>query len=201
MSGTLTISLDGYTDLPPGKIANVVTFVEMTAPPAAAPLPAGLAVVRVEHPTAAWYRGLYTRIGQRWLWFSRAVMSDTALSALLASPAAELHVLRRNGEDIGMAELDRSEPGTVEIVSFGVVPEAVGTGAARALMETVLAQVFAGGAKRVWLHTCSFDHPAAVPFYLKRGFRAFKFAIEVSDDPRRTGHLPKTAAPQIPLIE
>ena len=88
MSGTLTISLDGYTDLPPGKIANVVTFVEMTAPPpAAAPLPAGLAVVRVEHPTAAWYRGLYTRIGQRWLWFSRAVMSDTALSALLASPA------------------------------------------------------------------------------------------------------------------
>ena len=30
------------------------------------------------------------------------------------------------------------------------------------------------GAKRVWLHTCTLDNPAALPNYLKRGFTPFK---------------------------
>jgi hypothetical protein len=29
-------------------------------------------------------------------------------------------------------------------------------------------------AHRVWLHTCSLDHPAALPNYMKRGFTLFK---------------------------
>jgi hypothetical protein len=52
----------------------------------------------------------------------------------------------------------------------------------------------------VWLHTCTFDHPAAVPFYLKSGFKPFKFAIEVTDDPRLFGRLPETAAAHVALI-
>ena len=33
---------------------------------------------------------------------------------------------------------------------------------------------WAGGARRVWLHTCSFDHPFAIQNYLDRGFTVFK---------------------------
>ncbi len=66
--------------------------------------------------------------------------------------------------------------------------------------ESTLAYIFGGGARRVWLHTCSFDHPAAVRFYRRHGFRGFKFAIEVSDDPRLAGFLPEDAAPHVPLI-
>ena len=80
------------------------------------------------------------------------------------------------------------------------MPEATGTGAARFLMEAALDKALTGDARRVWLHTCTFDHPAALRFYQARGFRPYKFAIEVSDDPRLTGHLPETAGPHVPVI-
>jgi hypothetical protein len=51
------------------------------------------------------------------------------------------------------------------------------------------------------LHTCTFDHPAVLSFYQKFGFRSFKRAIEVGDDPRLTGETPRTNAPHIPMIE
>lgn len=199
---TIPLDLDGYTDLPPGRIANVVTFLEMQAAPATRPRPTtGLRVRSVAAPTIAWYRDLYRRIGERWLWFSRAVVDDRALAARLADQAIEILALERGEQAIGFAEIDRSTAGEVEIAMFGVVPDATGTGAARFLMDEVLAQVWTPGTTRVWLHTCTFDHPAAVPFYRHAGFRPYKFAIEVSPDPRLSGYLPLDAGPHVPLIE
>lgn len=199
---TFPVLLDGYTDLPPGKIANVVTFLERTDPPPAAPVRnPTLSVRHVSAPTVAWFRAIYRRIGERWLWFSAAVMPEEQLAAFITAPTVEILALSRDGEDIGMAEIDFSRPGEAEIVTFGVVAEAAGTGAARYLMDQALRHAFRPGIGRVWLHTCTFDHPAAIPFYLKAGFRAWKFAIEVSDDPRVTGALPRDAAPHVPLID
>ena len=198
---TIPLDLDGYTDLPPGKIANVVTYLEMTAPPegprAVRP---DLSVRAVLSPDLAWYRSLYGRIGEQWLWFSRFVMPDEHLHALLADPATEINLLERQGEPLGFAELSYAVPGEVEVAMFGVVPEATGTGAARFLMEAALDRAWAADRRRVWLHTCTFDHPAALRFYQARGFRPYKFAIEVSDDPRLSGHLPEAAAPHVPVI-
>ncbi len=200
-AGTIPLVLDGYTDLPPGKIANVVTYLERR-PPAAAPAPLpGFAIRHVEKPGLAWYRDLYRRIGENWLWFSMAVMPDDKLAAILNDPATVVLALEQDGRATGLAELSFAIPGEVEVVMFGVVPEATGTGAARALISAALAQTVRPGIERVWLHTCSFDHPAAVRFYLGHGFRAFKFAIEVSDDPRLTGHLPRHAARHVALID
>jgi GNAT superfamily N-acetyltransferase len=199
---TIPVSLDGYTDLPPGKIANVVTFLERTEPPGLPQTPTdGLSLVHVIQPDPSWYRALYSRIGENWLWFSRAVMPDEELAALISSPTTVILALMRAGDAIGLAELDRTIPGEAEIVTFGVIPEEIGSGAARVLMEGALAHAFSGDVPRLWLHTCTFDHPAAVRFYVRRGFRAFKFAIEVSDDPRLTGFLPENAAPHVPLIK
>jgi GNAT superfamily N-acetyltransferase len=199
---TLAVSLDGYTDLPPGKIANVVTFFEMTAQPLSrrhSP-PEALSLRVVPDPEPAWYRDLYRRIGEDWLWFSRAVMPDAELAALLADPATEVLALEdANGIAVGLAELHYAL-GDVEIAMFGVVPGLTGTGAARWLMQETLDRVWSAGVGRVWLHTCTFDHPAAVRFYGKAGFAPFKFAIEISDDPRQTGHLPDTAGPHVALV-
>lgn len=197
----LLLSLDGYTDLPPGLIANVVTYFEMRAKPSG--LTADPSVTRIAHMSLADYRDLYRRIGQEWLWFSRAVMPDAQLAALLAKPNTEIYVMRRGEVSIGLAELHRAEPESddVEISMFGVVPEATGTGAGRTLMQSALAVAWQGGTKRVWLHTCTFDHPAAVKFYRRSGFSPFKFAIEVSPDPRVQGFLPREAAPHVALIE
>lgn len=199
---TFPVLLDGYTDLPSGKIANVVTFLEMTAPPSpATEAHPRFGIRTVPQPTVDWFRGLYRRIGEQWLWFSALVMPEARLAAYIASPGVEIITATHDGRDIGLAEIDFSVPGDAEIVTFGVVPEAIGTGAANYLMTQTLARAFRPDVRRVWLHTCTFDHPAAVRFYLRAGFRAWKFAIEVSDDPRVTGALPRTAAPHIPLLK
>jgi GNAT superfamily N-acetyltransferase len=200
---TIEIDLDGYTDLPVGKIANIVTFLEMLTPPGqrSARFPSGLRVRTVDHPPLAWYRDLYRRIGEDWLWFSRAVIADEELARLLGQPGTEIIALERSdGIAVGLAELHRHRD-EVEIALFGVVPEATGTGAAGFLMDAALDRAWSPDTARVWLHTCSFDHPAAVPFYRRSGFAGFKFAIEVSDDPRLTGHLPESAGPHVPLIK
>jgi GNAT superfamily N-acetyltransferase len=200
---TIPLDLDGYTDLPPGRIANVVSYLEMRAPPGRRQSQdgGGLSIRSVQAPTLDWYRGLYRRIGERWLWFSRAVMDDRALTVRLADRATQILALERDDETIGFAELDRSVEGEIEITMFGVVPEATGTGAARFLMDEVLALAWVPGTQRIWLHTCTFDHPAAIPFYRRAGFTPYKFAIEVSPDPRLSDQLPRHAGPHVPLIE
>ena len=198
---TIPLALDGYTDLPPGKIANVVTYLEREVPETAPPPRPGFAIRHVEKPGVAWYRDLYRRIGEDWLWFSMAVIPDDKLAAILNDPATHVLALEQEGLATGLAELSFAKPGEAEIVMFGVVPQATGTGAARALMDAALVATMRPGVGRVWLHTCSFDHPAAVRFYRGYGFRGFKFAIEVSDDPRLTGHLRRDAAPHVALID
>ena len=81
--------LDGYTDLPPGKLANVVTYLEMRTPPApqAAPTLSEYSVRRVAMPDLDWHRRLYREIGELWLWFSRLRLSDDELRAILHDPA------------------------------------------------------------------------------------------------------------------
>jgi len=199
---TMEILLDGYTDLPPGKIANVVTYLEMLAPPAglAPPERPDLSLRRVASPDVGWYRDTIRTIGEAWLWFSPLIMPEAELARLLAGPRREVLALEKTGETVGIAELDRAVAGEVEISFFGVAPSEIGTGAGRWLMARVLPLAFAPGVSRVWLHTCSFDHPAAVPFYMRCGFRPYKFAIEVTDDPRLSGIFPETAAPHVALI-
>jgi GNAT superfamily N-acetyltransferase len=199
---TLDISLDGYTDLPPGKIANVVTYLEMAAPPPAARAPErpDLALRLVAHPDVAWFRGVIRAVGERWLWYSPLVMPEAALAAIIADPGMQTRVLERDGTLAGISQLDRRVPGEVEIAFFGVTESEIGTGTARWLMDRTLELAFAPGIRRVWVHTCTFDHAAAVPFYIRSGFTPFKFAIEVTDDPRLTGHVPATAGPHVALI-
>jgi ribosomal protein S18 acetylase RimI-like enzyme len=197
---TFPVLLDGYTDLPPGKIANVVTFFEWSGTAAPPARRADFEVRAVERPSVPWFRGLYREIGERWLWFSAAVTPDDKLSAMIGDPEAEILAISRAGRDVGMAQLDFGKAGEAEIVTFGVVEAAIGTGAAYHLMEHTLARASARGVDRVWLHTCTFDHPNAIGFYQRCGFTAWKFAIEVSDDPRATGALPESAGPHVPFL-
>jgi len=200
---TMPLDLNGYTDLPPGLIANVVTYLQQPVAPVAPRPPADPRdrVDSLRSPPNAWYRALYRRIGDRWLWFGRQTKDEAALAAILQAPTTEILALDRGGETIGFAELDWSVAETVEIVMFGVVAEASGTGAARFLMDHARARAAAEGVRRIWLHTCTFDHPAAIPFYRRAGFVPYKFAIEVAPDPRLTGELPREAGPHVALID
>ena len=197
---TIALNLDGYTDLPAGKIAAVVTHLEMhQRPPASAP-PDRITLRVMERPDIGWYRALYRAIGEDWLWFSRLEMTEAELAAILHRPGNETYVAMADGEEAGIVELDRRDPADVEISFFGLRPDATGKGLGGAMMAAALDLAWRGETRRVWLHTCTLDHPAALTFYRRQGFIPFARQIEVVDDPRLSGILPRTAAPHIPVI-
>jgi GNAT superfamily N-acetyltransferase len=196
---------DGYSDVPTGKVAAVVTHLEMVARPTLPPDPVGDWTLRkVGHPGLDWFRELYLRVGSEWLWFARISMADAELAARIQSPQVDVHALVFEGRDEGLLELDFRQAGACEIGMFGVTAKLIGTGAARWLMNRALelawAQDSARNVERVWLHTCTFDHPAALPFYRRTGFRPFRRQIVVGDDPRLDGTAPCDVAAHIPII-
>jgi GNAT superfamily N-acetyltransferase len=192
-----------YTDVPAGKIAAVVTSLEMTARPAPRPEQpnSGLSLHHVAKPDLAWFRGLFRRVGENWIWFSRLKMPDAELAAIIHDPAVEVSVLKSGEQEAGLLELGFRNSGECELSFLGLTPEFVGTGAGRWLMNRAIARAWSRPIRRLWVHTCTFDHQNAIAFYVRSGFRPFRLQIELADDPRLSGLLPRTAAPHVPLIE
>lgn len=193
---------DGYTDLPSGKLANVVTNLEMRERAPLRPEPDALpyALQRMERPALDWYRSIFRRVGEPYLWASRLLMTDEQLGAILRDPAVEIHALRAGNEDAGLLELDFRDAGECELVFFGLTQEHIGKGAGRWLMNRAIEIAWSHPIRRFWVHTCTLDHPDAVDFYRRSGFVPFKRQIEIHDDPRALGLYPKTAAPHVPLL-
>jgi GNAT superfamily N-acetyltransferase len=194
---------DGYTDLPPGKLVNVVTYLEMRKPPESAAAPPTMweyPVRQVEKPELDWYRKLYREIGEPWLWFSRLRIRDDELRGIIHDPAVDVYALSHDGVDQGLLEFDRRSFPDIEVSFFGVTPGLIGKGAGRALLQHCLPLAWAHNPKRVWLHTCTADHPGALGFYMKFGFVPYKRAIEIADDPRVTGEIARSAAPHVPIL-
>jgi GNAT superfamily N-acetyltransferase len=193
---------DGYSDVPAGKVAAVVTRLETLERPALRSDPPGAWTLRrVDHPDLDWFRDLYRRVGEEWLWFSRLTMSDAELTAIIHAPDVEVYALADDGRDEGLLELDFREPNQCELVYFGVTANLIGSGAGRFLMNRALERAWSQAIARVWLHTCSFDHPNAPAFYQRAGFRPFRRQVEVADDPRLDGTLSREAAKHVPIIE
>ena len=109
-------------------------------------------------------------------------------------------MLTHAGVDGGLLEFDRRQFPDIELSFFGVTPALIGKGAGRALLEHCLPLAWEYNPQRIWLHTCTSDHPGALAFYRKAGFVPYKRAIEIADDPRLTGDVPRDAAPHIPLL-
>jgi GNAT superfamily N-acetyltransferase len=195
------LNLDGYTDLPPGKVAAVVTYLEMRKPPrlSVTPAPTGWILQPIGADIDR-YRTLYRRIGEPWLWFSRTIMPDTELAAIIGDPKVEAFALHDGAEDIGLLELDFRPEGEVELAFLGLVPGIIGKGAGRFLIEEAIRRAFAKPIRRFFVHTCTLDHPGALAFYRRAGFTPYKRAIEVADDPRLTGFLPRDCADHVPVL-
>lgn len=192
----------GLTPVPNDQLATVVTTLEMRARPRPRPLPASsLRLVRWAAPSPAGYRALFTRIGAPWLWFSRLVMPDDRLAAIIGNPKVEVYAaIDPTGVEIGMLELDLRSADVCELSYFGLAPELTGRGHGGWLMGEVLARAWRPGVERLTVNTCTLDHPAALGFYRRHGFVAVRRTIETFTDPRAAGILPPDAAPHIPLL-
>ena len=147
------------------------------------------------------FRALFEAIGRDIMWFSRLIIGDDRLAAIIGDERVECLALVKDGRDVGLLELDFRQAGECELSFFGVVPDAVGGGAGRFLMNEALRRAWSRPIARLWVHTCSFDHPNALPFYQRSGFTPYAVMVEVHGDPRLSGHMPRHASPRVPLIE
>ena len=153
-----------------------VYYLEMLAapPPSTEPPGQGIIVRHIPSPAVAYYRSLYDAVGKDYYWLSRRKLSDGALQAILSDPAVEMHVLHVDGVAAGFVELDRRQSNEIEIVQFGLTPEFIGRGLGKWFLNWIVDRAWSYQPSRLWLHTCTLDHPAAVPNYLKAGFAIVK---------------------------
>lgn len=153
-----------------------VYYLEMLAPiHCAIPAPrSDLTVHHVQSPTVPYYRSLYNAVGNDYYWLSRRKMSDEALAGILHDPQNEMHVLHVDGVPSGFAELDRRQPMEVELVQFGLIRDFIGQGLGKWFLQWTIDKAWSYEPKRFWLHTCTLDHVAALPNYLRAGFAIYK---------------------------
>lgn len=187
----------------PEQVATVVTSLELRERPKPRPAPpAPFRLNRWKEPAPAKYRALFRRVGEPWLWFSRLVMADGALTAIIHDPAVEIYAVEdRRGIEIGLLELDFRKAGETEIGFLGLVPELTGKGHGGWLMAQALSIGWRKDTERMWVHSCTLDHPGALAFYRRHGFVPFERAVESFADPRLAGVLSRDAAPHVPLLE
>jgi len=162
------------------------TYLEMSSPGdlvAASSPDRRLRLERVEECPASFHRYLYAEVGRAYHWIDRLGWTDEQTLAYLASPTVSLWVLYCAGAPAGYFELKREDDGSVEIAYFGLLPEFTHRGYGKHLLSEAVRHAWAEGARRVWLHTCTLDHPAALPNYVARGFRPFKTERYVTETP------------------
>ena len=129
---------------------------------------------RVLAPSPSFLRYLYAATGGDWRWTDRLPWNDEQWLARQADPAVEIWVAMDAGAPAGYFELARLDDGrSVELCYFGLLPHAVGKGQGGAMLTAAVDRMWEMGAVRVYVNTCSLDHPRALETYKSRGFQVF----------------------------
>ena len=151
-----------------------VTTLEMTEPEQlrpADPVPeAELQLVEAAEPSPELARWLYGTVGHDWYWTERTVWTLERWDRWLHEAHVRTWLASHRGTPAGYFQLAFQDDGAVEIAYFGFLPQFVGRGWGGWLLTVATRQAWWQGATRVWLHTCTLDHPAALPNYRRRGF-------------------------------
>jgi GNAT superfamily N-acetyltransferase len=133
--------------------------------------PADASLARIDPPMPAVNASLYAAVGGPWSWTDRLAWSEADWLAYL-SAGVETWVLSVGGVRAGYFELD-PRSGDPEVAYCGLLPDFIGRGLGGFLMTAAIDRAWHIG-RRVWVHTCSLDHPSALAAYQARGFRVYR---------------------------
>ena len=136
-----------------------------------------------------------------WYWQEKRDWPDDRWREYAEAPGLHTFAASYAGEPAGYFELRHDPHGGIEIVYFGLLAAFIGKGLGGAMLGRALQHAWALGPERVWVHTCTLDHPAAVAFYQRSGFCPFRRQVEIADDPRLVGTLRRDAAKHVPIME
>ena len=163
------------------------TYLEMTSPEelraVARPEPPPR-IEEVRECPVSFFRYLYAEVGRAFHWTERLAWSDERVREHLASPDVSLWLMTWLAAPAGYFELKRYDDDSVEVAYFGLLPENIGRGWGKHLLVEAVRAAWALHPQRVWLHTCTLDHPAALPNYMQRGFRQVRQENYTVDIPK-----------------
>ncbi len=174
MAHPLALGLFPIPFEPDGRIRTRITYLEMTAAPAARhyPTPSSLklALLRAERCPVGYYRYLYDAVGQPWLWTDRKRMADEDIEAIIHDERVTILIPYVGGVPAGFAELDARAGTEVNLSYFGLAPEFLGLRVGGFFLRRVVAEAWAGKTTRLTVNTCTLDHPRALAVYQSVGF-------------------------------
>ena len=135
----------------------------------------GLSVIEAEIKNYRFNRYLYQLVGEPWQWSDKSSFSDDKWKAYAQRRELQTWVGYYKGSIAGYYELELGVPGDVEIVYFGLAPYFIGKGFGGYFLSCAIKTAWAtSGVKRVWVHTSTLDHPAALQNYKARGFKLYQ---------------------------
>jgi len=161
------------------------TFVEMTSESQTAPF-AGkkrLDVQQAEIPCPETSRFFYIAVGAEWGWYDRLQWNRERWFAHASRQDLATWIGFTRGSPAGYFELVSHPDNEIEILSFGLLPTFIGCGLGKELLAAAIECAWQTGPSRIWLSTCSLDHPHALPNYQAAGFKIFKTTEAVANLP------------------
>lgn len=132
-------------------------------------------IEQVQFPLPEFNRFLYSAVGGEWHWHERLVWTYERWMQWLNREEQETWVAYVRGTPAGYVDLERQPTtGSVEIAYFGLLPQFIGQGLGGQLLTFGIQRAWELGGQRVWVHTCSLDHPSALKNYQARGLKLYK---------------------------
>ncbi len=119
-------------------------------------------------------RFLYLLVGRDWAWNDKKNWTDDQWRAYAETEGLRTFVAFHDGAVAGYFEMRRDNVNGVEIAIFGLTPKFIGRGFGGVMLTSALEEAWRMAPSRVWLHTCSLDHPAALGNYQARGMRVYR---------------------------
>ncbi len=117
----------------------------------------------------------YKQIGKRHQWVDRLIWQDKDWLKYISNENLRTYIFKIENDLVGYFELIFNND-DCEIAYFGILEEFIGKGFGGFLLSEALKIGFKK-ANRIWVHTCSLDHPNAIENYKSRGMKIFRTEI------------------------
>jgi len=120
-------------------------------------------------PEFNWF--LHEAVGAEFRWGGRETWREAEWTEYASRPQLQTWVGYVAGTPAGYFEIEKQDDNSVRIHCFGLLSRFFGAGIGGHLLTECVLRAWDLEANRVWLSTCSHDHPHAVQNYQARGFR------------------------------
>lgn len=158
-------------------MASIVTYLEMRSPGQLVPKRNSDERFWIREATVKQWRFnrfLYSAVGESWNWRDKSPWSEQQWRDYAEAENLRTFAAYYDGSPAGYYELRQDDEPSVEIAYFGLLPAFYGRGLGGALLTHALEQAWSMSPARVWLHTCTEDHPAALANYQARGMVIYR---------------------------